>query len=292
MESAADSTWRGYSIAERDRRWSTVRAGAAAAGLDCLFVPLGNGLDASYLTQMENAAFVLPTDGRAPIAVNDRGRSNAWVQEVRATNRAWPKPMTQALIDAGMERSRIGVVGLRGGSVTHVRAPDGCLVHSAYAEVVRALPNATFEDATDVVGMARYVKSEGEITCLRRSAAIAEAGVDTMIELARPGLDEAELYAAVMHRMLELGSAYYPLALYAGPIGGPEPARFTRPPIGRRLGNDWIITNEVCAIWGGMVSQEDQPIVLGRIPEAWKPVIEMQREVWEAGLAFMKPGVT
>jgi len=41
-----------------------------------------------------------------------------------------------------------------------------------------------------------------------------------------------------------------------------------------------------------MVAQEDQPVLLGPIPEAWKPVIELQREVFDAGLQFMKPGMS
>jgi len=58
-----------------------VRAHAAEAGLDCVFVPLcvdgrnlnlsleqayGTRSDGRYLTQFENAAIVLPTDGRPP----------------------------------------------------------------------------------------------------------------------------------------------------------------------------------------------------------------------------------
>ena len=46
VEAAAASGWKGYSLVERDRRWSEVREGAAAAGFDCVFVPLGNALDA------------------------------------------------------------------------------------------------------------------------------------------------------------------------------------------------------------------------------------------------------
>ena len=42
--------WNGYSLAERDRRWKAVRESAAKAGLDCIFVPLGNGVDGRYLT--------------------------------------------------------------------------------------------------------------------------------------------------------------------------------------------------------------------------------------------------
>lgn len=284
--------WAGYSLAERDRRWNAVRARAAEAGFDCIWVPLGNGIDGRYLTQFRAASIVLPTDGRPPLVLTDRGGINQWVPEPRHTGRVWGEPMAQMLLDAGMERARIGVVGLRGGKVSHVRAPDGVVAHSAYAEVVRRTPNATFEDATDVVGLVRYVKSDEEIACLRRSAEIAEAAVDEMIEVARPGVDEAALYARVMARMLEMGSEYYPPAIYTGPIGGPEAARKTNPPLGRRLQPNDLITNEVSAIFGCQVSQEDQPIVLGPIPDHWKPVIELQQEVFQAGLGFMKPGTS
>lgn len=293
METAADTTWQGYSLAERDRRWRGVRANAAAAGLDCVFVPMGNRFDARYLTDMADAAFVLPTDGRPPIAANDRGRGNAWLPDVRPTgNRTYGPTMAQMLIEAGLERARIGVAGLRGGLLAHVRAPEGVVLYGPYTEVLRRLPDATFEDATDVVGMARYVKSEEEIDCLRRATAIAEAAIDEMIELARPGADAAFLYGRVSGRLLELGSEHYRHGL-ALTLKGPrdeEEIRFTEPLLRWRLEPGTLIPNEVSALWGGLVAQEDQPIFLGPMPEDWKPVVEMQRQVWEAGLEMMKPG--
>lgn len=284
--------WDGYSLAERDRRWAAVRAGAAKAGLDCMFIPLGNGLDARYLTQLRCSSIVLPTDGRPPIAIADRGSSNAWLPEARQTSRQWAEPMAQALLDLGMERARIGVAGLIGGTVSHVRAFDGVVVHSAFEQVKSRVPNATFEDATDIVGMVRYVKSDEEIACLRRSTEIAEAGIEEMIAQARPGVDAAVLYARAMSRMLQLGSEYYPLAVCIGPLYGPEPKRLTNPPIGLRLERNMLITNEVCAVWGVQQAQEDQPILLASIPDEWRPVIDLQRAVFEAGLEWMTPGTT
>src|SRR4030095_4456433 len=35
-----------------------------------------------------------------------------------------------------------------------------------------------------------------------------------------------------------------------------------------------------------------QPVLLGKIPDAWKPVIGLQREVYQAGVQMIKPGVT
>jgi len=304
----AGAAWKGYSLAERDRRWTAVRENAAKAGFDCVFVPLcvdpgnlrtssagaqGVRADCRYLTLMENAAVVLPADGRPPIVINDRGRPNEWVADPRAaareSRRSWAQSMSQALLDAGMERARIGVSGLAGGTVTHVRAFDGVVNHTAYAEVLRALPNARFEDATDVVGFARYVKSDEELGALRRATAIAEAGIDTMAEVARPGVDEAELYAEVTGRMLELGSDHYHWAMNIGTFDKEGP-RYTEPPLGRRLRQGSFITNEMSAIWAGMVAQEVQAISVGPLAEEWKPVVDLTMEVFDEGLRYMKPG--
>ncbi|HLY64358.1 MAG TPA: hypothetical protein VKU60_02395, partial [Chloroflexota bacterium] len=200
MEAAADSTWRGYSLAERDRRWNSVRANAAEANLDCVWVPLcldGENLhlsleqahgvrsDCRYMTQMENASIILPTDGRAPIVINDRGDGNDWFAEVRPAAKdgrgPWAGAMAEALLELGMERARIGVTGLGRGKVTHGRAHSGVANHSAYVEVQRRLPNATFVDATDVVGFARYAKGDEEIACLRHGAEIAAEGTKAMV---------------------------------------------------------------------------------------------------------------
>jgi Xaa-Pro aminopeptidase len=282
--------WSGYSLAERDRRWQAVRENAGKAGFDCILIPLGNGVDGRYMTQLRCSAMVLPADGRAPIIVADRRSSNQWVPEPWQTGREWAEPMSEALLDLGMERARIGVVGLKGGSVTHCSSIDGVVNHTALNQVMSRLPNAAFEDATDVVGLVRYVKSEEEIAFARRSTTVAAAGLDELIKLARPGVDAGVLYADVTARLLELRSEYYPLALTLDPAGTPKPKRYTNPPIGKHLENNSLINNEVNAILGAQLTQVCQPILLGQIPHEWKPVIELQKEVYEAGLALIKPG--
>ena len=307
MESSADMIWKGYSLAERDWRWQRVRDRAAKAGFDCIFVPLcvdgrnlhlsleqarGTRSDCRFLTQLENASVVLPTDGRTPIIISDQETGNEWVPDPRSVDGSWGKSMAQALIDAGTERARIGVSGIRRGFYTHGRAYHGVVNHSSYVEVLQRLPNATFENATDVVGYARYVKSEEQIACLRRGAAIAAAGIEKMIELARPAMDEGILYTRVMQRMVSLGSEYYPMAFYSGVHGGRRLPRFEDPTEGRFLQPMYRIANEVDAVFGGLIAQEQQPIFLGPIPDAWKPAIEAQRDLYYAGLEILTPGRT
>jgi Xaa-Pro dipeptidase len=305
METPVETTWKGFSLAERDRRWNAVRKNAAQAGFDCILVPLcldgrnyhlsleqahGARSDCRYLTLLDNAAVILPTDGRQPVIISDL-EGNAWVPEIRPVTRSWGAAMAEALLECGMEQARIGVTALERGRVTHGRAYAGVVNHTSYIELLRRLPNAKFEDDHDVVGLARYVKSSEEVDCLRRGAAIAAAGIEEMVRVARPGLDETVLYASVMRRMLELGSEYYPLALYTGPLDSGRLPRFEEPPIGRRLQTMYRIHNEVDAVWGGLIAQEQQGIVLGPIPDEWQRVVELQRDLFCAGLEQMKPGV-
>src|ERR1044071_5435557 len=305
MEAPAEIEWSGYSLAERDWRWQRVRANAAKAGFDCIFVPLcvdgrnlhlsleqarGTRSDCRFLTGLDNAAVILPTGSAQPIVISDQVSGNEWVRDLRPVENSWGASMAQALIEAGMERVRIGVSGIQRGFFSHGRAFHGVINHTSYAEVLRRLPKARFENGTEAVGHARYVKSAEQIACLRRGAAIAAAGIEKMIELARPGMDEGVLYARVMRRMVELGSEYYPMAFYSGPHPGRRLPRFEDPTEGRFLQHGFRINNEVDAVFGGLIAQEQQPILLGRIPDPWKPAIDLQRDLYVAALEQLRPG--
>jgi hypothetical protein len=252
--------WDGYSLAERDRRWNAVRAKAAEAGFDCIFVPTGDGINARYLTQFRASSVVLPTDGREPIVVTDRGSSNAWLPEPRLTTREWSEPMAQALMDCGMERARIGVSGLRGGRFGHVSQPEGVVCHSAFVEVCRRLPGARFENATDVLGQVRYVKSAEEIGAIRKAAAIAHAGTEEFLRQAAAGADETLIRARVVGLMLRLGSEYYPPRLM---------------PSGSSL------TAEVRAVWGTQV------VAIKATPPGPSPA---ELEWFTSALQLLQPG--
>jgi hypothetical protein len=49
------------------------------------------------------------------------------------------------------------------------------------------------------------------------------------------------------------------------------------------------IANEVDAVFGGLIAQEQQPIFLGPIPDSWKPAIEAQHDLYYAGLEQLTP---
>src|SRR5258705_10431322 len=86
-----------------------------------------------------------------------------------------------------------------------------------------------------------------------------------------------------MARMMELGNEYYPFASAA------EGKRFANPPLGVRLKADSFVRGEIISVWGTQIAEEDQGVLLGQVPDAWKPVVERQREVFEAGIQTFNP---
>jgi len=138
----------------------------------------------------------------------------------------------------------------------------------------------------------RFVKSAEEITFVRESANIASAGLEELIKLAKPEADAGVLYAGVLARMLELRSEYFPLTLTIDKLGAEKPRRYANPPLGRRLEANGLITNEINAIRGAQFTQVCQPILLGKVPDLWKPVIELHKEIYAAGLEMIKAGTT
>lgn len=281
-----------YSQAERDRRWDAVRRGAAAAGFDCVMVPLGDGPDGRYLTQLKVAVVVLPTDGSAPVVLTDRNARSSWVPEPWHIGRAWAQLMGDAIEQTGMSRARIGVVGLHRGTLSHLSSPDGVVVYTAFADVVARFPEARFEDATDVLGAVRASKSQEEIDCLRRAVEMAELGVQALVDVAGEGQDGAVVYGRVVGSMLQKGSAYMPMRLGVRRAVDRAPTWYEVPPIGLRLQRGDVLDANVRAIYGYLVAEEQQQVVIGTVPEDWKPAIELQRDLFERGLELLQPGAS
>jgi Xaa-Pro dipeptidase len=164
-------------------------------------------------------------------------------------------------------------------------------VYSSLAQLRESI-DGSIVDATDVIGFARYVKTDEQVECLRRGAAILEEAIVELTRAARPGVLESELYSRVAAKILQYGAQFQSLAFIIGPIGQGLPMRFHDASRGPRLSAGDLIDTELHLIWGGLIAQEVQPVVLGKIPVEFKPAIQLHSELYEAALAVMKPGNT
>src|SRR5581483_6210629 len=115
-----------------------------------------------------------------------RGR---WLDDVRPD--AGIRGVLAGRREKGLGR-RIGVVGFR-----HMLSPLSHVSEAFMDELRRGMPDAVISDQTPLVEELRMVKSPEELEFLRHAGAIARKKIDRLVELAHPGVTEAELWAAM-----------------------------------------------------------------------------------------------
>jgi Xaa-Pro dipeptidase len=274
----------GFSLQERDRRWELVRSLAEKAGLDGLLVPLGNGADSRYLTLIRGSVIVIPSDGRDPVVVMDQGQSNDWVPDPIPTVRAWAGPMTGAVRTAGLASGLIGVAGLGPGRWSNATAGDGVVTHGPFAHMLTALPRAVFVDATDVVGQARWVKSEEELEHIRLAAALAETGLAGMRSELTAGKPETLPHATGIREILRSGSEYRAHHITVDGRARPKP--------GNRLQDGQTVTATFAGSPCGYTCNETETFVVGDHRSEWAALVSAHEHALGQGLKRVSVGAT
>lgn len=273
----------------------------AREGFDALIAPENTGHydhwqpDTRYLTQVGGNcvdAAAIVTQDHPPIAFVGEGAwpglaAPHWGVEVLPTARAFGRAMAPVMKDLGLARARIGVAGLERG----LRAPEGTIKYGTVRKLREALPQATFVDATLVMHEARFVKSEEEIAMLERSVALSERALDAMVETARPGVRESEVYAEMIAAMVRDGGELPTMISW---FSGPPGARAQRLTMAseRRITSPWYITQECEGRYAGYVSQRMQPLFIGKVPEELRAGFEAQKRALFACWEMLKPGTT
>jgi Xaa-Pro aminopeptidase len=204
------------SLKERNRRWDKARKRMLTAGIDVL-VFLGNDIywgmgmaNLRYMLQVDaqlGAYAMFPLEGEPVVwhAVVHMNRPTSmylsvqdWVTDFRTFGGL--APIVDELQTRGFERASIGLVGF---SSTIQTTPT--FLHDDIVGLEKMMPHARFTDASGILQDMRMVKSEEEIDLLRGAAKIARKVIDAMINTARPGVTEAEVYAEMIRTQIANG---------------------------------------------------------------------------------------
>ena len=204
------------SLAERNRRWDKARKRMLMAGIDVL-VFLGNDIywgmgmaNLRYMLQVDaqlGAYAMFPLEGEPVVwhAVVHMNRPTSmylsvqdWVTDFRTFGGL--APIVDELQTRGFERASIGLVGF---SSTIQTTPT--FLHDDIVGLEKMMPHARFTDASGILQDMRMVKSEEEIDLLRGAAKIPRKVIDAMINTARPGVTEAEVYAEMIRTQIANG---------------------------------------------------------------------------------------
>jgi len=117
----------------------------------------------------------------------DRSSIVGYPDELVQSTTAHPHThLAEVLRDLGFARATIGV-----------EMDNYYYAAAAHLNLTQGLPDATFVDATGLVNWQRAVKSEREITYMRRAARIVERMHERIFDMIEPGLRKSDLVAEV-----------------------------------------------------------------------------------------------
>ncbi|WP_127112563.1 M24 family metallopeptidase [Shimia sediminis] len=195
-----------FSQAEYDRRIVKTRKAMELQGLELLFV--ADPSNQAWLTGYDGWSFYVHQGvllglegepiwwGRQMDAIG--GRRTCWMTAenvigytdnfVQSTERHPMQDLAQHIRSLGYESARIGV-----------EMENYYYSAKAHSVLCEELPNASVGDATALVNWQRLIKSDEEISFIRRAARISDKVIRTAIDRAAPGVRKNDLVADIFH---------------------------------------------------------------------------------------------
>ena len=200
-------------VEEHQARVAAVQADLAAAGLAgaCVTGPE----DVYYLTGLNHQGYfaftmlVLPQTGVPVIVARQMEATTLSVQVPWCLHYGYqdiqdPAAAVVAAIEAVLPASTAAHFG--------VNKAGMWLPIGLWERVTAGLPQAAWEDTSDLIARHRAVKSDAEVDCVRRAAAISSAAMLAGIDAVRVGVNARDIATAVYRTMIGLGSDYPSMA--------------------------------------------------------------------------------
>jgi len=293
------------SPSELQRRWSAVRAGMRAAGLDALLVQNSSDWVGGYLRWFTNqpatngypSSTVFPLEGGMTFIEQGPfgGVREASAQEAQATGiaRRLTTPSYPSVGYTGSYDADLAVGELRrwGAKRVGLVAPAS-MYYSFGKQLTAALADVDIVDATDMIDRIKAIKSAEERDLIRQVASMQDEVMARVREFVRPGLKDFEVAAYAQYVGQQLGSEQG-IFLCSSAAQGQAATFRPRSMQGRRLqaGDVYSLLVENNGA-GGFYTELSRMFVLGKasseLRDAHAAVLAAQRYA----LTLLKPGAS
>ncbi|GAB5505843.1 MAG: ectoine hydrolase DoeA [Rhizobiaceae bacterium] len=288
-----------FTPAEYERRLGKVRRAMVEQDIDVLFVEDPSNM--AWLTGYDGWSFyvhqgVIVFHDADPIWWGRSQDANGAVRTVYMSDErvlSYPDHYVQSttlhpmevlaaiLRDHGYDNKRVGV-----------ELENYYFSAKAYLVMRRELPDAEFVDATGLVNWQRAVKSDEEVTFMRRAARISEKIVDGIMERVEPGLKKndlvAEIYADAV-RGVDDDWGEYPAIVPLLPSGSDAAAPHLTWD-GRRFEEGQATFFEIAGCYRRYHAPFCRTVFLGKPPQHMLEAEKALVEGMEAGLEAARPG--
>ncbi len=157
---------------------------------------------------------------------------------------------------------------------------------AAHAALIAGLPHAHFEDTTGLVNWQRAIKSDTELTYMRRAARIVEEMHSVIQETARPGIKKNDLVAEIYRTSIAGVDGYwgdYPAIVPMAPSGmdatAPHLTWDDRP-----MQADECTFFEIAGVHRRYHCPQSRTVFLGKPPQKYRDAEKAVLEAIDAGL--------
>src|SRR5512143_1571393 len=302
MDDPKESLTQAISRPELERRWRDVRTKMKEEGIDFLLmqndnewlggyvkwftdIPARNGYPMTVIFPIDDEMTTITCGGKPP---GDLGPP-AWT--MRGVKRRLTAPYFRSLMysntyDANLvaealkekKKGKIGLVG------------KGFMSAVFYESILKNLPGASFVDATDLVDRIKAVKSDEEISLIKKTTALQDEAMAYAKKAIRPGRRDFEIVADIVHKVTELGSEEQLVIGGTGPLGKPVPMQkrhFQNRMV--REGDQFTLMIELNGP-GGMYGEIGRLFFLGKVPSELTDAYELCKETQKVTLKLLRPG--
>jgi Xaa-Pro aminopeptidase len=159
-----------------------------------------------------------------------------------------------------------------------------------YDSVRKALPkDGEIVRADDIISNLRIIKSENEIALLRESHKITEIVLDEILGKIKPGLTEKEVVGMVLESIYRNGAECeaFPQYIFSGISTRNAISNTTY----KKLEKNEMIQINIGAQFGGYTSAIGRPVVIGRMSDSMREIVEFGLEAHLKTYEWIKEGV-
>lgn len=291
-----------FSEEEYARRHEKIRETMAKKGLDCLVIAASSsyvGGRAAAIHYVSNYTdiwgtcnmVVFPLKGD-PTLIISFGKSHF----LNARELTGFKDIRSGLMgtigDRVVERLKelkleSGKIGITECDMMHTTVPVGF-----YNTLTKNLPGAQFEMVPGLFEELWEIKSPEEIEVMQKSGALCDDAVDAALKVAKPGVKEWEVVAAMKSAILKGGGDIGFLMIACTSMYNPDRTFSNSIPSNRPLKKGDIIVNEIGARYDNYETQLGVPITLGEPTDEYKELWDLTYKSYSRVVECLRPGKT
>ncbi|MFN2216856.1 MAG: M24 family metallopeptidase [Anaerolineales bacterium] len=158
-----------------------------------------------------------------------------------------------------------------------------------YGFIQAAAPNATFQDAQDLISSLRLTKEEGEIEALREAVNIAQNALESTLPFIKIGMTEKQVAGELSSQLFRSGSEpEFPFSpIVSAGLNGANPHAV---PTNRKLTEGDLLVIDWGARADGYISDLTRTFAIGEIDPEMIKIHQIVQEANAAGRAAGEPG--